>query len=680
MDTSRYAELFLTESRDNLSAVNHALLELERTPDAREPVGALFRAVHTVKGMSATMGYTTVAELSHEMETLLDFVRRGERAVTPSLMDTLFAAADSLEQAIELSVAGRVEELDARATMDALRAAAAEVGQLPRVGPPGRVPPSDDPPSDEPAPRGRSRRRSPGKASRRKAAPAGTATGPHRVTVRIVQDADTPMRGVRAFLAIARARTLGTVRLVEPPSEALEGDAFDGRFTMHLDTTATDDEIERAIRSAGYVAELHVVRDGRAAAAPSGASPAGPERGVPNGDDRAAAPSAGRASELVPARQHRHVRMDLHRLDTLMNLIGELVITRSRLQQLATTINEPALTEAVTQASRLVADLQDGIMTSRMVPVWQVFDRFPRVVRDAARALGKQVDFVVDGQEIELDRSLLDEIGDPIVHLLRNAIDHGLESPDERRAAGKPPTGRLSLTAGRDRSAIVIRVTDDGKGIDRDRVLARARELGLVDGSRSELADDELMRLIARPGFSTARQVTDLSGRGVGIDAVHARVRALGGTVDIRSTKGQGTTVTVRLPVTLAIVRALLARVGDETYAIPMTHVNETVHLEPTTIRHVKGREVLVLRDDVLPLVHLRDLVRLPRRDLRGGQVVVLEVADRRAGMLVDELTGQQEIVIKPFDAVKDGLSVFSGATILGDGVPALILDVSSLL
>jgi two-component system chemotaxis sensor kinase CheA len=387
----------------------------------------------------------------------------------------------------------------------------------------------------------------------------------------------------------------------------------------------------------------------------------------------------GRASELVATRQHRHIRIDLHRLDTLMNLIGELVITRGRLQQLAATINEPALTEAVTQTSRLVADLQDGIMTSRMVPVWQVFDRFPRVVRDAARALGKQVELVVDGQEIELDRSLLDEIGDPVVHLLRNAVDHGLETPDERKRAGKSPTGRLTLVAARDRSAVVIRVTDDGKGIDRGRVLARAQEMGLVESGRSELTDDELFRLIGRPGFSTATKVTDISGRGVGIDAVHTRVRALGGTVDMKSAKGEGTSVTVRLPVTLAIVRSLLARIGDETYAIPMTHVNETVQVERDTIRHVKGREVLVLRDDVLPVVHLRDVVRLGRRDGGGGQVVVLEVADRRAGMVVDELTGQQEIVIKPFDAVKDGLSVFSGATILGDGVPALILDVSSL-
>jgi two-component system chemotaxis sensor kinase CheA len=651
VDTSRYAELFLTESQDNLSAINHALLELERTPTAREPVGALFRAVHTVKGMSATMGYAVVADISHELETLLDLVRRGDRAVDAALMDTLFAAADTLERAIELSVAGRVADLDVQTTLASLRAAS----QTSREGV-----------AEKPASPTRGKK----KRSSKSAAPQGASGAP--ITVVVTQEPNTPMPGVRAYIAIERARTVGTVVSQTPAAGALEADGFDGVITLGLESTASDAEIERAIRSAGSVASVHISR----ALAASEPDPFEPNADVPEPPLR----SAGTASELVPTRQHRHIRIDLHRLDTLMNLIGELVITRGRLQQLAVTINEPALTETVTQASRLVADLQDTIMTSRMVPVWQVFDRFPRVVRDAARALGKQVDFVVEGQEIELDRSLLDEIGDPIIHLLRNAIDHGLESPDERTRAGKAATGRLSLTAARDRSAVVIRVTDDGRGIDRDRVLARAVEMGLIEGGKIDLTDDEVVRLIARPGFSTAKQVTDLSGRGVGIDAVHTRVRALGGTVDIRSAKGRGTSITVRLPVTLAIVRALLARVGDETYAIPMTHVNETAHLELTTIRQVKGRDVLVLRDDVLPLLHLRDVVRLPKRDAGGGQVVVLEVADRRAGMVVDELTGQQEIVIKPFDAVKDGLSVFSGATILGDGKPALILDVSSLL
>jgi two-component system chemotaxis sensor kinase CheA len=357
------------------------------------------------------------------------------------------------------------------------------------------------------------------------------------------------------------------------------------------------------------------------------------------------------------------------------------VITRGRLVQLSGSIGDPALTESVQQASRLVADLQDEIMTSRMVPVWQVFDRFPRLVRDAAHSVHKQVDFVIEGKEVELDRSMLDEVGDPIVHLLRNAVDHGIELPEARVAQGKPAAGRLTLSALRDRSAVAIRVSDDGRGIDRDRVLRRALEGGLVEPDRAELSDEELLRIISRPGFSTAEQVTDLSGRGVGIDAVYNRVRSLGGTVDIRTEPGTGTTVTLRLPLTLAIVRSLLARIGEETYAVPMTHVSETVELAPSIVRSVKGKEVLMLREEVLPVMRMRQLMGFDGEPARGlEQVVVVELADRRAALVVDALIGQQEIVVKQFDGVRDGLSLFGGATILGDGAPALIIDVSSLL
>jgi two-component system chemotaxis sensor kinase CheA len=395
---------------------------------------------------------------------------------------------------------------------------------------------------------------------------------------------------------------------------------------------------------------------------------------------------AGAAASGAP-RQQRSVRIDLHRLDSLMNLIGELVITRGRLMQIAAGLDDPALADSVTQASRLIGDLRDEIMTSRMVPVWQVFDRFPRLVRDASRSLGKRIEFTIEGKDIELDRSMLDEIGEPIVHLLRNAIDHGIESPEDRVAASKPPAGKLKLSAARDRSAVVIRVTDDGRGIDRTRVLARAKLSGLVDPAKAELSDEELLKLIGRPGFSTAEKITELSGRGVGIDAVYTRVRALGGAVDIRSQPGQGTTVTVRLPLTLAIMRALLARVDQEVYAIPLTHVSETVELQPQLLRQLQGREVLVLRDDVLPVLRLRELVGMPPRpeavsplgaQLRE-QVVIIDLPDRRAGLVVDELTGQQEIVVKQYDGVRQGTSLFGGATILGDGSPSLIVDVSSL-
>jgi two-component system chemotaxis sensor kinase CheA len=324
--------------------------------------------------------------------------------------------------------------------------------------------------------------------------------------------------------------------------------------------------------------------------------------------------------------------------------------------------------------------MQDEIMRCRMVPVAQVFDRFPRLVRDAARGLHKEVSFTVEGQESELDRSMLDEIGEPVMHLLRNAVDHGIEMPAEREAAGKPREGSLKLMISRERSAVTIRVSDDGRGIDRAKVLAKARTMGLVLSTVKALPDEELVRLISRPGFSTAERVTDLSGRGVGIDVVLTRVRALGGSVEIKTVTGEGTTVTARLPLTLAIVRAMLAKVGEETYAVPMTHVTETVELDAASVRTVRGREAIVLREDVLPVVRLRNRLSLAASAAPMQQVVIVEVGERHAALVVDELAGQQDIVVKQFDPVRGGMALFSGATILSDGAPSLILDVGSLL
>jgi two-component system chemotaxis sensor kinase CheA len=632
MDLTRYADLFLTESREHLSAVNHLLLELERDPTAAEPLSAIFRAVHTVKGMSATMGYDAVAGLTHEMETVLDAVRRGERTITPAMMDALFEAADILEVAVEQAVHGGDASAETRPVVERLRGLARLTGEFAAI-------PESSPEQGAPA----------------AAAPAVTRD----LFVRVRLAANVPLRGVRAFVVVKRAESLGRIIEVVPPLEALQAEQFEREFAVRLETEVTAPDIVTALRAAGDVERVEV-EDPKALAAARAASEASPEAG------------RGRGS--------RNVRIDLRRLDALMNLIGELVITRGRLVELATLRDDPPLTDAVTEASRLVSDLQDEIMASRMVPVWQVFDRFPRLVRDSSRALGKQIDFTIEGKDIELDRSMLDEIGEPVVHLLRNAIDHGFESTEERVAAGKPAAGRLVLSAARERSSITVRVTDDGRGIDRERVLRKARKLGLVDAGRSELSDDELIRLISRPGFSTAERVTDISGRGVGIDAVHARIRSLGGSVEIRSTPGVGTTVTLRLPLTLAILRALLVRVDGDTFAVPMTHVNETVELESTALKSVKGHEVLMLRDDVLPLVRFRSLLGVAGDGGRLPQVIVLEVGERRAGLVVDELAGQRDIVVKQFDAVRNAATLFSGATILGDGAPALIVDVGSLL
>jgi len=527
VDNSKYAALFLTESQEQLLEINNALLDLERG-ESDASVARLFRAVHSMKGMSAAMGYNSVAELSHEMETLFDKLRTGALVVTPVIVDTLFAGADALEQAVSMATANPPEEMDVAGVIQRLNLASAE----------------------------------------------------------------TPQTLTAEFAVAAAEKTAST----------------------------------------------------------------------------------------QPRARTRHVRIDAARLDSLMDMAGELVIARDRLAQIADTIGDPRLGEAMLQASQIIGNLQNEIMKSRLVPVGQVFDRFPRLVRDTARSLGKEVEFRLEGKDIELDRSMLEEMGEPVLHLLRNALDHGIELPAERKAAGKEPVAIVTLSAERDRNTVLIQVADDGRGIDQARVLPRAKKLGLVDAAATELTNEELIRVIARPGFSTADRVTDISGRGVGFDIVASKVRSLGGSLEVRTTAGAGTSVVMRLPMTLAISRALLARVDTEIYAIPLTHVVETFTLSLPMLQQVKGREVLTIRDDVFPAVRLRERVGLPPRASDLGQVVLVELADRHAALIVDEFVGQQEIVVKHFTGVAGSRNLFSGATILGDGAPALIIDASTLL
>ena len=553
MDTGRYAKLFLSESKENLAEINAALLELERG-GSDAAVARLFRAVHTLKGMGGAMGYTSVAELSHELETLLDKLRNSALAVTRPMIDTLFAGVDALEQAVDAATASQPQQLDVSAVIARIR----QTGQ-------------DD-----------------GAGSGKGEAGSGTA---------------------------------------EPPA----GEAS------------------------------HNVRD---------ESKPGPSQS-----------QQAETAPVPPPKATRQIRIDSKRLDTLMNVLGELVIARDRIQKIADRIGDPELLEATLRATQILGNLQNEVMTSRMVPVWQVFERFPRVVRDTARSLGKEVDFKIEGRDIELDRSMLDEMGEPVLHLLRNALDHGIETPAEREKAGKPRVATLILTAERDRATVLIRVTDDGRGIDQSKVIPRAKKLGLIDQNTTKLTEQELVAIISRPGFSTADKVTEISGRGVGFDIVASRVRALGGSLEVHTDSGLGTGVSMRLPLTLAISRALLAKVEKETYAIPLTHVLETFSLSKPMLLESKGKLVVAIRDDLFPAIWLRERVGLPSpANPASGQVVLVELAERKAALIVDQFDGQQEIVVKQFDGVDGSKTLFSGATILGDGSPALIVDASSLL
>ena len=638
MDLSQYAELFLAESREHLSACNHLLLQWERQPASPEPVGGIFRAVHTVKGMAATMGYAKVADLAHRMENLLDRLRRGAKPPSGDLLQLLFRATDLLEKTIDLAVTGRERQADVAGLGAELDAAAKRAGGAPAGRASGGTAKATAHTARPPAP----------------ADEAGHEGG--RV-VSVALRAEAQLKGGRALLVLRRAQGLGAVTYVSPPQAAFEADEFDGRFSFRLESQAPVEAIERELAGAGDVERVTV---------------AGHEAGV------GAGPAKG---DTATTERSRHIRVDLKRLDALMDLIGELVTSRGRLNELAAARRDPAVDDVAIQVSRLTSDLQTEIIQARMTPVWQVFDRYPRLVRDLAQQLEKQVALRVEGKEIELDRAILDELGDPLVHLLRNAVDHGIESPAERKRRGKRIEGDIVLSAVRERASVAITIADDGRGIDRGKILDKAKRDGVVDAHLDALTDDQLLRVIARPGFSTAHAVTNVSGRGVGIDVAMTKIRALGGTIEIETELGRGTTFVLRLPVTLAIVRALIAAVGSERYALPLTYVSETVEFGAVPITTVEGREAMVLRDRVVPLVHLRDLLGAPGNPPSPRRpVVVLQMGERRTGVVVDGMLGQQEIVVKGFNAPHGMLPVFSGATIMGDGVPALILDAGGLV
>ena len=627
MDVSKYAALFLAESREHLNACNGSLLEWERAPASVEPVDRLFRSIHTIKGMAATMGYAAVAQLAHSAENLLDALRHDRVGATPTVFQLLFRAVDALGQAVEGVAAGSeadadtllIAELDSAATGEGTPAAAGP--QSPVASRPATV--GTAPPT---------RRASDAPRSR-----------PVHVTIR----PGALMRGARAALVLRRAEGLGEVSGLRPAVAQLERDEFDGRFFFRLQTRLPDAEITCALGTVGEVEAIQLQEP---------------------------------AAEVEVEARSRQIRVDLRRLDALMKHVGELVVAKNRLSALSVGAADPALVELGERIARLVSAMQTEVLAARMTPVGEVFERFPRLARDLSRDLGKRIRFDMEGEEIELDRSILDEIGDPLLHLIRNAADHGIEPPDQRTSAGKPAEGRILLSATRERNTVALRVVDDGRGIDRARILEKARREGLATSDVDTLTDDLLVRVLARPGFSTAASVSGVSGRGVGVDVAMTRVRALGGTLEVRSELGRGSTFLIRVPLTLAIVRALLAEAGGERYAVPLAYVAETVEFDRRAVTSVRDREALVVRDQVIPTIHLRDLVSAPSQGQPARQpTVILEVGERRTALVVDALLGQQDIVVEPFDAPRGMPPFVGGATILADGKPALILDAAAL-
>lgn len=687
MDMSQYIGAFLDEATEQLQNLNDLLLSLENNPQSEEIVTDIFRIAHTLKGMSATMGFEKIAHLTHAMEDMFDLVRKREIDLQEEDVTLLFSCLDLLTVGVEniregggegdIDIASLADKIHVRISgtpQEEVRHDAEESAQVPLTD------------------------------QEMEWVHKAHSQGLEIYKIVVYLDDACLLKAARAYMAIARAGDMGDVIKTVPPVEELEQESFQEGFVLYLATISSEKEVEETLERISEVRKVTVEHISDL----DFSSEAEKDRGIPEDLERSmdleeeeeemmeekASPSKNVGSggkALPPATDQpkrpastggRTVRVDIGRLDKLMNLVGELVIGRARIERLALEAKLKDFDEPLSQLGRISGEIQELVTKLRMVPISFVFDRFPRIVRDLSKSMGKEINLVIEGKETELDRTVIDEIGDPMVHLIRNAVDHGVETPEERKKAKKPKQGTVFIAAYQEGNGVIIEVRDDGKGIDTKVVRKKAVERGMLTPEEAAaLTEEETIRLVFLPGFSTAKEVTDVSGRGVGMDAVKSKVESLGGQFQVESAVGKGTRVLIRLPLTLAIVLALLIQVGDETYAISLENVEETLLVQKDEIKYVHGTPVTNVRGEILSLKRLSTILRAEAKDGDAQEypVVVVKLGRNRVGFIVDELVGQQEIVIKPLGKLLSKVRGMAGATILGDGNVALILDVASL-
>jgi len=672
MDLSQYRDLFISEAVEQIDTINKALLELESKPEKSELIGEIFRSVHTLKGMSATMGYDPLTDITHELENLLDQLRIGALPISGRVIDLLFSAVDTIGGMVEEIARGETVALDWKKIEEVISEISGAVEEIAPdiadklVSAEGKAGPPDARAVSEGRAGGEEIQLSEAEKRRYLSVP-----GTRVLRLTVVLDEDCVLKSVRVFMVFRKLAQLGEVIFSIPPVEELEDEKFEREFIVMFATQKMPEAVQRALLGIAEIADVKAEKVLEAGVTQGGEPP----EGMTEADLGAVARESVRKSSTI--------RVNIDRLDRLMALVGEVIVNRARLEEIAAQSGIQELKDTLDQTARLTSELQDEVMKMRMVPVENVFNRFPRMVRDLAKKQGKQVRFLMEGKDIELDRTVLDEISDPLVHLLRNAIDHGVETPEEREAIGKPPVSTVRVSAFRDRNYVAIRVEDDGRGIKASEIFDRALAKGLISAEQREaLADSDLLSVLCIPGFSTSEVADDVSGRGVGMDAVKNKVESLGGSVTIDTSPGLGTSATLRLPLTLAIIRALLVGVSDEVFAIPLRVVEEVKIAQPEDIRKVGGKETLISREKVLPLIRLDEVFDC-RTKLNGSepfQVVVIEYGDKRIAVEVHNLIGQREIVVAPLDIFLRNVEGFSGATILGSGRVALVIDPASLV
>lgn len=693
MDMNQYLSMFIDESNDHLQSLNEKMLELEHSPEDLSIVQVIFRSAHTLKGMAATMGFEDLASLTHKMENVLDLVRNEKLQMKEPIFDVLFQSLDALESMVQDIMAGGEGKLDVSHIVSSLQAiekgeessvSSVEATDVSSTGTASSMPALDE--------------------FQNSVLLQSLHDGQGVMFIKVTISKTSQLKSVRAYMVFDLLERSGDVIKTEPSVEQIEQDQFEYEFSLYYITQMQPEELKKAILNISEIEEVNVIplteemlglgsNEAAAAAEVMEKPEATPEadtdsknnetsKAVPDNEKEKTARTAAKTNTAPAA--SKTIRVDIERLDVLMNLFSELLIDRSRLEQLSNELEHTDLIETVAHMSRVSSDLQNIVLKLRMVPVDTVFNRFPRMIRDLAKSLNKKVDLVITGAETELDRTVIDEIGDPLVHLLRNAVDHGVESISDRVESGKSETGTIQLRAFHSGNHVFIEIEDDGAGIYREKLLKIAISRGVVTEAESaEMTDEQVFQLLFAPGFSTAEKISDISGRGVGLDVVKAKITSLGGNVTIHSVPGKGTNFSVQLPLTLSIISAMLIKLGTEKYAIPLSSIVETGIVKKEIIRVIHGTRMISFREALIPYVSLAEFFQVEDysdKDEDEIEIVVIRKGDQLAALAIDDFIGQNEIVIKTLGKYLPAIQGISGATILGDGQVALIIDPNGLI
>lgn len=687
---SEYLDVFIDESQEHLQAINDNLLKLENDPEDLTIVGEVFRSAHTLKGMAATMGYEDLAHLTHNMENVLDLIRNHKLTATSDVMDVVFEAVDDLEAMVNDISNGGDGKRDVSVVVESLMRI--EKGDSAPIATETKVAETNDVVSSSSS-SGESFEDDYDQFELTVIMQA-IEQGFNTYQVKISLDERTMLKAARVFMVFEVLEQIGEVIKSTPSADELEEEKFDDSFVVTLVTKIGADEVKKRINKVSEISDVQVLQLEKEALSRSAV-----EKEVKQVQSQQAAATAEKTSTKAKSgaqnkpqqakknggsEGNKTIRVNIERLDVLMNLFEELVIDRGRLEQISSELRDSELNETVERMARITGNLQEIILTMRMMPVEQVFNRFPRMIRSLSKDLNKKVNLEIIGADTELDRTIIDEIGDPLVHLLRNSIDHGVETPEVRRERGKPEEGTVILRAYHSGNNVYIEIEDDGAGINKEKIINKALENGIVTEDEIEkMSDQQIYGLLFASGFSTAEKVTDVSGRGVGLDVVRTTFESLGGVVTVDSTLGKGSIFSIQLPLTLSIIDVMLVEVGDEKYAIPLSSIVETAIVNKEEIYSSHNQKVIDFRGKVVPLVFLKDIFEVPMKEESDDEfysLVIIHKGEKIAGLVVDSLIGQHDIVLKSLGNYLTNVFAISGATILGNGQVALIVDTNALI